>query len=752
MSYYSDFYPDRGDLSALTGFSSALETHGTQLTDTATAVATAAATVENAEVWGGEAADAWRPRAAAAHPPLGEVAAELGRVQTAVATYIGTVDDIIQRTADPRGRVEDAEQELNRIYWSSSYRGSPAYGAPQFCGVEPDEVQVSRELATAGANAALERARDDLRSLEQERDAAGSLLIQALSEGESDSWSALRSALAAAGISSADQITPSALADAMQRLSTDILEGEGSDELYQRLQALFDEFGDDPDVMARYFNSMGGNVTGALVEQIGVDGSAGIVDGAAAFALAAALRRGLAVGSQNWTPATSLRFARELSTRPAAAGFLFSDAEGATMGEELTVAMADLVDDAERSDPNFPGWDYMANPGAVYLIGADAAGGPPRGLDLGARAMQMLGQYPDAALDWLTETDEGLGDARVEYWFGLRDSGAASPTGSGDGYEGVSALWAGALRADGGILAGGTNAEQMVRIAELSTTIFEQFASNPFVSTTEMSALGAQQLAGALALQFPQLVEAPITGYIPGQTDSYLTHTVLMGDPPSLIEIPIPNVDIDTLRTLMALASAEGVGAWALPSDEPTGASILGFAATDYQSDLLALAGSDQWTGAVRENFSPEMALDRFAAAQGIVDGSYASAKLQDAPDADQQARAAAEFMGNLVSGLPLPGPVAVGYIGGLVWGEIVDGAVEQGLDTWATEYRDALNGIEIGSPEREEAVYQALVELAQQMEENGHASPDDAPGDAMGRYRDGWDAIVPKDLIREDA
>ncbi len=715
MVYYSDFFPDRGDSSALTTFSANLVTTRTSMTDASTAISTAVTGMDTA-AWGGEAGDAWRARGASATPPLDALAGQLSAVEAAVTVYIGAVDGIVTRTAGPRGRVAAAENELRMLYWSSTYSGSPAYGGIPFCGDDPEMIERSRDLARAGAESQLEEAREDLRELKRERDTAAGVLCAALEAGAPANWPALRSALLAAGITTADQLTADGIASALEELSRKIANGQHDPADVEHLTTILGEYGDDSVVMSRFFLGLGGTDTVSLIDRIGDDVITDGADPVLALALAQALRSGLSVASSAWVlPSTAEKFAQEMldgassgvGGRVAAIGFLFSDVDDSPLSESLTVAMADLIDAHERNPfgVNSGAWsDTSPLSGGATLASLEDENGFTRVNDLGARVMQTLGLYPDAALDWLTAAGDdvdgsgSLGDGRVAYWFGERDSSAWS---TGDGFEGVSALWEGAMRADGGLLAGGDDHDKMVRIATLSTSVLAELADNPAFTPEGMSARGTVALAQAVGLIFPQIDLYPMTADDADQfSGPYRADGYVWGVHP----VPTVFVTDSILADILANAASSDVGRLQLDQ-----------ALVAYRETLLGIASSPD------SPITADSALSRIVQFAGAIEGAMQGSEIIIATDLDDSIR---DLVDMATSFVPIGGPYIVGVGGDILLGEVAGAATDA---WWANNLDSTVEQFELDTPERMAAFRDMLAERIEVLVEAGvMTQPDD--------------------------
>jgi hypothetical protein len=294
------------------------------------------------------------------------------------------------------------------------------------------------------------------------------------------------------------------------------VEASGSEADIADLTALLGLFAQDEEATAGMLATAGGGTVATVLGLLGLSAHKARNDHARRRALTCAeeLRRNVAQASQAvWSHPEIMAFADELARavpwEAASVGFLFADQDGERMSVEFTLAMADRLDALERG-PDPVGPPNLGVGGATYLAHLDGDN-LQRTHDPMARVLQTLGAYPEAALDWLT--DPAQGSDRVQYYYGTRNSGIGAD-GSGDGFEGVAALWAGAQRAEGSVIdeMGVADDGVRTRLAVLSTQIFEHLAENNAMLPENLSPGGARQISTAVMQQLPQIAENGVLG------------------------------------------------------------------------------------------------------------------------------------------------------------------------------------------------------------------------------------------------
>ncbi|MBD7982390.1 hypothetical protein H9623_15455 [Oerskovia sp. Sa1BUA8] len=725
MSYYTTRRPDVGDLTVLTSLSAGFGAHADQARAAAGTLTSASGDL-GVEAWQGVSGDAWRAQVPVPATRLARVQAAAETFSRAVGTYVTVVAWIASDAAVQRTRLDEAEHVISRLYWDSEYTGSA------FCYDEDDRARARQRVREQAERDVLD-AWAALRTLEEQRAAADSTFCAALAADAPDGWSTTYRALLAVGIDSTAEMSSSELAAAFAGLADRVASGDASERELERLQAFFDTWGGSNDVMAQYFLKVGGETTVAMVDRLGDDALAGRIDPAVALLLAAGIRAALSTGSARWSPRTADRFAEQmLSTASATGGggvatigFLFSNPLRAPLGETLTVAVSDALDDQERNPLNAStgAWyDTSPNAGGRFLAGLESGTNGNEVDDPAGRVLATLGVYPAAAIAWLSEdkddfaTDGTLGDARLTYWFGQRDWSVGT---SGDGFEGVNALWAGLQRSEGGLVAGAADGAPidvavMQDVASLSTRVFEQLSRNAALEPENVSTHGAMLLATALVQQLEQLGEYPISAR---SADTAVVVTGILGGEP----VPIVNAKQDWVADLFGVAGYD-----------PAGRKILADHVADYQQHVTSMAAVPGST------LNAEGAITRMLGAQGALEGAPVGAGLAVAQRSDAAVKAGIDAVGGLVGAVSVPG----GYLGGWAFGEGV-GAVGDLLGTqWATAYNDALQ-LEYGDEEVRSAIMRERLEtLVGDYADLGLMEPDPRYVDEqIMHYNNGFDA-----------
>jgi hypothetical protein len=725
MSYYTTRRPDAGDLAVLTSLSAGFGAHADQARAAAGALTSASGEL-GADAWQGVSGDAWRAQVPVPEARLARVQAVAETFSRAVGSYVTVVAGIASDATVQRTRLDEAEHVISRLYWNTEYTGSA------ICYDEDDRDRARRRVREQAEQDMLD-AWAALRALEEQRAAADSTFCATLAADAPDGWSTTYRALLAVGIDSTAEMSSTELAAAFAGLADRVASGDASERELERLQAFFDTWGGSNDVMAQYFLKVGGGTTVAMITRLGDDAHAGRIDPAAALLLAAGVRAALSTGSARWSPRTADRFAEQvLSTASAtggggvaAIGFLFSNPLRDPLGETLTVAVADALDDQERNPLNAStgAWyDTSPNAGGRFLAGLESGTNGNQVDDAAGRVLATLGVYPDAAIAWLSSdkddfaTDGTLGDARLTYWFGERDWSVGT---SGDGFEGVNALWAGLQRAEGGLVAGAADGSPldvavMQDVASLSTRVFEELSRNAALEPENVSSHGAALLATALVQQLEQLGEYPISAR--PKWEGPLTASILGGQ-----EVPIVNAKQDWVADLFGVAG-----------NDPVGRKVLADHVAAYQEHVTSMAAVPGST------LSAEGAITRLLGTQGALEGAPVGAGLSVGQRSDEAVKAGIGAVGGFVGAVPVPG----GYLGGWAFGEAVGFVGDLVGTQWATAYDEALQA-EYGDEAGRDAVMRDRLELlVGDYVSLGQLDPDPRFVDEqIAEYNNGFDA-----------
>lgn len=606
-------------------------------------------------IWTGQAADAWRTGLDEPRATFTSTADAAEGVRFALVTYADAVRSIAERADAACNERDEARSRYHRLVGFSGDPYQEAY----------------RERLQAEAQDTERLAERTLADLADERAAADAAVVAVLRPPGSPRWEAMKRTLAAAGISTVDELSVRALSEHFATTAR-LTARNGLPDLddVASLQAFFDVWGRDPAAMARFYAALGGSDTVGLVDRLGDAVTAGEIGGPVALALATGLREGLSVASQRWSTRTASEFAAGMldgasptgGGRVAAVGFLFSDAVQRPLGMELTVAVADVVDLQERTGLWQGPWsDRSPHAGGRVLStleGEVRGWSGTRADDLAGRVFSTLGAYPTAALEWLMSTDpdvveenDDLGAARIVYWYGERDWSDAA---AGDGFEGPATFWAGAQQVPGGPTdASAYSATAWERVATLTTLVAGNLVINPAFLPENLSELGSTHLAEGISLSVPYLAERPVYEFdgeaaeLDRQRVRGISNLLPGMDSPRVI----PDVSKVDLATLLAGAvSADG------------GREVLVASVGAYQDALVGLASGGRLPN--------EGVLDRVAALQGLLDGAGAGGRLATATRHDAAVQEVIDLAAEVVGAIPVPGA-----------GKLVGGAVGVGVD-----------------------------------------------------------------------
>ncbi|HEY0186415.1 MAG TPA: hypothetical protein VGC67_02905 [Cellulomonas sp.] len=559
------------------------------------------------EQWDGDSADAWRERAAEARTRISALLPHLDAVASGLSTDADAVDAI----------ADDASSYQRTMLQCS---GSAAFDLA-------DRTRAQRELAW-------------------DRRSADSAVVAALAPLDGRDGSALRTLIGGTGLTG---LAGFDRADVTGLLVETAQDPEGmTDAQWALLAEHLRGHQHDPTTMARFFERLGGDGTldllAAAGDRLGVD---------AGYAFATTVRTALSTASADWPAGTAARFAEGLTDRlldldpfaspPSAAAtralddllgleHLLGDPEGAPMGVELSRALATWVDDVERSGGDTP-WTLrlpataLAASAASYLLqpGALADGRPydlaladayaDRCTDLGGAVLATLAVHPDAALDWLTDPEHGAD--QLGYWFEDRDW-----LGSGEGFTGATALWAGVQQATGGPLdPDAVDLDVWRRVTDTVARIGTALATRDDFRPEALSAGAARHLAQALADLLPLLAEVPFGQHVPPGIDlpgSY-EHSLLIR--PDQDTWPLVGMDVRLLAELLGTAALAGDG---------FGAQVLAQAVQDHVDTLQRAVAAGQ--------VSADEALMQIARLYGNLDGARIGSELAEAARAQEKA------------------------------------------------------------------------------------------------------------------
>jgi hypothetical protein len=479
----------------------------------------------------------------------------------------------------------------------------------------------------------------------------------------------------------------------------DAVEGFAPDkEDIAALTTLLQNIGADPELAGAFWSARGGEgalelMEAGLRQHMSPGDGVGFLSDAdreAALAFARSIRGSLASGSATWGEATARDFASQMLTGAdwpgedgfrtgelAGVGFLFDDAEHHPMGRAFTTAAADLFDMWERgegvageargSSELEPGGTYglfdgiaiadQVDRGEAYGSNVgDGVGTPVR--DAMGRVLDTLGQYPDAAWEWLSADGGTLANGataavedKVGYW--------ASRDWSADGWDGFGSMWESSLRAEGGLLDGPPNSTTWDSQCDIAVRVVDglERGLQP-VKPGDISDAGGAALGVALAEMMP-LIE-PGT-WSKGTVEGNLDHarTVPGFEQP----ITVPNFDND--------AMGEVIG--------HVGSTVDGFAAlrsgVSHTQDLLLREGDAAGTYEMWNS-----ALVRTTSLEATFAGALGGAEILQGRFDDAAVRQKLAVMDALWSVAPLPDLGAVGNLAVGQSGAVVAGGFENAV------------------------------------------------------------------------
>lgn len=600
------------------------------------------------DVWSGSAADALRSTSARHLADLTRLVDTVGPCASALYVYASAVQRIAEDAVLARARRDEAASDHARaLRLISQYTSVPS-------GTVSDRSIAAQRTARDAAKERLTAAGHTLQALADERASADArLLFDLHGVAEISDWSAVGAGLTAAGVHRPSDLSTAGLRDALLDLARDVLEGDTSPATLAALQSLLDACADEPALLGAFFQRLGGKGTADLVSRIGTAVVTKKIDDADGLHLAVTLQSALSAASSLWTAGRARVFARDLvgaSDGAAVVGFLFGNPWTAPMGEHFTVAMADLVDRRERLGEGQ--WGAELASGALTLSNLQFPDRPGRGADPAGAVLQTLGNYPDAALSWLTAggpvagADRAGAFPRIAYWAGERVWPEA------DGYTAVTALWAGMQLATGGPNdPAGWNDDAWKVLAEANSAFTAAFLANPHVLPENLCDEARINLVVAITRLLPQLREVPLQRYEDDRGP--LTVTGVMSEFDA--EMTLMNTTRDELAALFGLAGSSDAGSMALHrSISLLQSAMLGAAAaadSSYTPDMALRAVADLQSildGAV-EGAAEGIAVRHDARVQSLIDGAVTAAGIVPLPGsgkaAEVLARAASSFL-----------------------------------------------------------------------------------------------------------
>ncbi|MBL0888133.1 hypothetical protein [Myceligenerans indicum] len=451
------------------------------------------------------------------------------------------------------------------------------------------------------------------------------------------------------------------------------------------LDAVLQVFGQDKAAMEYAFTGLGIAGLGAALN--GVAGVSSPRDMTPArrkqkLSVLSELRESLSEVSAGWDMATAREFAAERDmedvgwyVRPEL-GYLFADQHDHPMGKNLTLAMADELDRLERGDLEGPAAYYEPpmSPLREILVEQGHGRHSERVNDPTGRVLGTLGEYPEAALGWLS--DEGLdewdpqrsaGEARLRYYFQTRDWAS-----SGDGFEGVAALWSGTQRAEGGPLDGDHyDPDTWTQVATVTTRVAEGLEANPAFLPENMSALGAAELSGGLVQSLPELAHIPI-GRLADQGTVSPEGDIAPREDPYHEGQHLPGFTGE--RTIPKVSRAEAAELFAAAAATPESSELLRNAAIGYQDALIDMAGDG--------TIEPDKAIRRAGSLQAVIDGARHGGEAETARRQDEAVERVVARIEDLATSYKAKGPR--GAVINRVLRAVVDKGDDYARSTWA--------------------------------------------------------------------
>jgi hypothetical protein len=676
---WTDDNPGSVDLSKMVTASGNLTDAVVAYWDAKSAVSTVTGTVAG---WTGEAGDAWRTASSTLQTDMLDHRQALIDARTAIGTYRTTVEDIHTRAETQRTKIADAYRVLNQ--------DAPRVSSGASDAEYQEAMDDYRQWQSTQSNAQydLQDAQGMLSYIAGERTDADSALVAALAAVLPPNWSDTLASLAGVGITDVNDLTSfTNNRDAMVDLANRIGDGDGSEADLAAFGYLLGMYENNELQMSQFFQELGGDGTVQLVDAIGDEyGTTNNAELAASLLLlAAGVRSGLSLGSQNWDATTATEFADSmLGVDPydidldlnAAIAYLYNDPDGSPIGPELTYRLAVGIDEMERMGENplrssNPRADYAAN---ALLIDDDPAAFEAAiermnmnyepGLFDGAGAVfETLGLYPEQSFAFIGS--DGAADARITYWFGERDWAV-------DGFEGVSSLWMGASQVDGGVTSiTGYDSEKGRDEAAMSIAVLNALGSNDSLTASSLSADGALFLGSAINIHLDGISQG-LVGLEFVDDDAEWGTPMRYTDPLTGEVKFAPYVHPDLISKVMGAVAGNPAGALVIQA----GADA---------SNLRVMGATDGDPAAM------SAAVDRVAALQGFIEGTGVGTTLREAAADDAQWRSiidsitggASDAVSIGVGFVSLPGgPVAAGVIGGGV-GLITDAVAGAGADAW---------------------------------------------------------------------
>lgn len=621
MARWTETDPGAGDTAAMKTRARAAESVALALDHARTRLDTERAALEP-PIWQGAGGDAFQQRAGRCDDDLTSFIRWLTTYGSALMIYANAVESIAEEQAEL-----DTRRETQQLLLSTALTTILSYES----GVGTPTAYRRAALDQEDAQTALRRIGEDVAALADRRRTADSALEAELSDVTTGDWLAQGAGLIAAGITDTRDLSMAAIRDALLALSQDVLDGSASEAELHELAALLSDWGNTETLLSAYFQRLGGENTGILINTLGTRYQPNTADGHACTSLALILQTSLSVATRHWTDDIADSFARGLlrvTDCQGVVGFLFGDASHYPMGETLAVSMADAIDQHERIEGR-PFGDFTGASGAAALcrvVDRDRLGliESPMGA-----VMETLGHYPAAALTWVEQGgDATTGYPRIDYW--VRDQDWTT-----DGYQGACALWSGIQEAPGGPLdATRSSGSTWERLAAVNASFASGLSANPSALPENFSVQGSLALGAAIQKQLPlwaYLAEANPDG------ESSIEHYSIVGES-GLIDRALPGIPRAVINELLGMTCGNPVGASAM--------------AEAIRTTQAAFLGSASQPGGMRA----DRALTLTAILQAMMDGAQVGAVEGTNVRIQAEIDSALGVVSEIAGSVPIPG------------------------------------------------------------------------------------------------
>lgn len=650
----------------MTNATSALTTASTSYWDAQEALGAIATSVA---AWTGLAADAWREANTALAADLTASRDRILEGKSAISAYHSTTLSISNRAATAKGALADA-LDVYTVAQPNQLTDPEGF----------ERWQNNRYMAQYQA----QDARDEIYRLALERAAADDDAIRALSAALPDNWTDTVAALASVGITGVGDLTRGLNKEALLELAQRIAAGGADPADYDALALMLGMYENNESVMSDFYLALGGEDTVNLIEAIGDWGANDPSVAAAALALAVLTRSGLSTGSRNWTQPVADEFADSMfdvgQDKGDSIAYLFSDVVDSPLGLTLAIAAANEIDEFERV--NGFQWLMDETGGGLWLGLQEFGNDGNRMSDASGPIFSTLGQYPDAAFEWLT--DGGTGDDRVDYWYHdrydnmywLDQNNADIPWYiTHDGFQGVADLWFGSQQASGGPVNGGDGAATPEDVAILDGRIMRALITSELFLPENISDAASASLAAGFVVNIAGLTE----------------YTIMGNGPQGLLS---GATQLENGEWVPVLTEKELAVFLARSGSHESGAAVLSFGVSSYQETLLNMAMSSGNTADI------DRALDRMVALQAAVEAATQGQLIENAEGSDADREAAVSAITLVLGAVPVPmlGDAVGGAAGfvlswaqGVATGAVLDMGSTAVSDLWASQTEQAL-------------------------------------------------------------